>query len=72
MQAIDPAAQVDYMKGFTGTGTTARSCCATVDPAAIAAASGYNAVLVVVGTDSSTGQEDHDRTTSPCPAPRPR
>ncbi len=68
IQAVNPGAQVDYMKGFTDAGTSGSNCCTTVDPAAItAAASGYNAVLVVVGTDSSTGQEDHDRTTISLP-----
>ncbi len=60
--AIDPDAQVDYMKGFTDSGTNSSNCCTTVDPAAVTAAGGYDAVLVVVGTDSSTGREDVDRT----------
>ena len=63
MQAIDPSAQVDYLPGVTG-GTTAASL-TTVDPASIAAAKDYDAVIVVAGTDSGTSP----RTTT---APRSR
>ena len=59
--AIDPDATVDYMKGFTGTGTTAAALTA-VDPAAIAAAANYDAVIVYAGTDGGTANEDTDRT----------
>jgi beta-glucosidase len=59
--AIDPDATVDYMKGFTGTGTTAASL-STVDSAAIAAAANYDAVIVYAGTDGGTASEDTDRT----------
>src|SRR5205823_1987879 len=33
-----------------------------VDPVCVNAAAAANVVIVYVGTDSSTGQEDHDRT----------
>jgi beta-glucosidase len=59
VQAINPQAQVDFYPGVTG-GTTAATL-ATVDPASIAAAKNYNAVIAVVGTDSSTGTEGVDR-----------
>ena len=61
IQAINPAAQVDFHRGFTGTGTTAASLTA-VDPAAVAAAAGYDAVIVYAGTDNGTAREDIDRT----------
>src|SRR3954452_20642385 len=60
IQAINPNATVDLWRGFTGTGSTA-STLTTVDPAAVAAAGGYDAVVVYVGTDSSTAAEDTDR-----------
>ena len=59
IQAINPLAQVDYYPGVTG-GTSA-SQLNTVDPASVNAASAYNAVVVYVGTDASTGQEAQDR-----------
>jgi beta-glucosidase len=64
--AIDPDATVDYYKGFTGTGTQA-SQLTTVDPAAVAAAANYDAVIVYAGTDSSTSTEDRDRSTLQLP-----
>ena len=54
------------MKGFTGTGTTAATL-TPVDPAAVAAAANYDAVIVYAGTDNSTATEDHDRTTLQLP-----
>ena len=65
VQAIDPAATVDYLPGVTGgtTGTTLT----TVDQASIAAAKNYDAVIVVAGTDGTTSSEDHDRTTLALP-----
>ncbi|MEU4241753.1 glycoside hydrolase family 3 C-terminal domain-containing protein [Actinoplanes sp. NPDC026619] len=39
----------------------------TVDPAAVKAAAGYDAVIVVAGTDRSTASEDHDRATLALP-----
>ncbi|MBE7187650.1 glycoside hydrolase family 3 C-terminal domain-containing protein [Jatrophihabitans endophyticus] len=59
VQAIDPDATVDYLPGVTG-GTTGSNL-NTVDQASIAAASKYDAVIVVAGTDGSTSAEDHDR-----------
>ena len=65
VQAIDPSAQVDYYPGVTG-GTTGATL-TTVDQASVAAAGQYNAVVVVAGTDASTGTEDHDRSTLALP-----
>ena len=59
VQKLDPRAQVDYFPGVTG-GTTGASL-TTVDPATIAAVKGYDAVVVVAGTDNTTASEDHDR-----------
>ncbi|RZS80038.1 beta-glucosidase [Motilibacter rhizosphaerae] len=63
--AIDPSAQVDFLPGVTG-GTSASSL-NTVDAASIAAAKGYDAVIVVAGTDGGTSAEDRDRTTIALP-----
>ena len=60
VQAINPNATVDLWRGFTGTGSTA-STLTNVDPAAVAAAGGYDAVVLYVGTDGSTAAEDTDR-----------
>lgn len=60
VQAINPNATVDFLPGVTG-GTSASSL-TTVDAQSIAAAKGYDAVIVVAGTDGSTSAEDHDRT----------
>jgi beta-glucosidase len=65
MQAINPDAQVDFYPGVTG-GVFA-SQLNTVDPASIAAAKNYNAVVAVVGTDFTTGTEASDRTTLAVP-----
>lgn len=65
VQQIDPDAQVDYFPGVTG-GTTG-SQLNTVDQASIAAASKYDAVVVVAGTDFTTSSEDHDRTSLALP-----
>lgn len=65
IEARDPNAQVDFLPGVTG-GTTAAKL-TTVDPATIAAVKGYDAVVVVAGTDASTASEDHDRTTTALP-----
>ena len=54
VQAIDPDARSTSCPGVTG-GTTGSQRCTTVDQASIAAAGGYDAVMVVAGTDSSTG-----------------
>jgi beta-glucosidase len=61
VRAINPAAQVDFYPGVTG-GATA-SDLTTVDHASVAAAKNYDAVVVVAGTDASTGTEASDRTT---------
>ena len=60
IQAIDPDAQVDFLRGFTGTATTAAGL-DTVDPDAVAKAAGYDAVIVYTGTDAGTANEDRDR-----------
>jgi beta-glucosidase len=65
VQAINPDAQVDFYPGVTGGTTAARL--TTVDPASIAAAKDYNAVVAVVGTDASTGTEGVDRTSLALP-----
>jgi beta-glucosidase len=72
IQAIDPSAQVDYLRGFTGTGTNAGNCCTAIDPAAVAAAAGYDYVVVYAGMDpapsaGTTGTEDRDRTSLALP-----
>ena len=68
VQAIDPDATVDFLPGVTG-GTTAASL-TTVDQASIQAAAGYNAVIVMAGTDATTSAESMDRNKSR-PAGRP-
>jgi beta-glucosidase len=72
IQAINPGAQVDYMRGFTDTGTNAGNCCGKIDPAAVLAAANYDYVIVYAGMDSSasagtTGTEDRDRTSLALP-----
>jgi beta-glucosidase len=72
IQAINPSAQVDYMRGFTDTGTNAGNCCRTIDPAAVTAAADYDYVIVYAGMDSTsssgtTGTEDRDRTSLALP-----
>jgi beta-glucosidase len=72
IQAINPAAQVDYLKGFTGTGTNAGNCCGTIDATAVAAAANYDYVIVYAGMDSTassgtTGTEDRDRSSLALP-----
>ncbi len=61
VQKIDPDATVDYYPGVTGPGLT------TVDPASVAAAKDYDAVVVVAGTDNNTAGEAADRTTLALP-----
>lgn len=61
IQAIDPAAAVDFYNGFTGNPTNA-SQLTTIDPAAVNAAGNYDAVIVYVGTDDTTANEFIDRT----------
>jgi beta-glucosidase len=72
IQKINPSAQVDYMSGFTGSGTNAGNCCVTIDPAAVSAAANYDYVIVYAGMDSAasagtTGTEDRDRTSLALP-----
>jgi beta-glucosidase len=72
IEAVNPAAQVDYMKGFTDTGTNAGNCCTAIDPAAVTAAADYDYVVVYAGMDSTassgtTGTEDRDRTSLALP-----
>jgi beta-glucosidase len=62
IQAVNPAAQVDLLRGFTGTSTSASNCCATIDPAAVTAAADYDYVIVYTGIDSGVAAEDRDRT----------
>jgi beta-glucosidase len=61
VQKIDPAATVDYYPGVTGTKLD------TVDPASVAAAKNYDAVIVVAGTDQNTADEGADRSTLALP-----
>ncbi|MBO0842464.1 MAG: glycoside hydrolase family 3 C-terminal domain-containing protein, partial [Nocardioides sp.] len=72
VKAKDPSATVDYIRGFTGTSSRTPDGVATIDPAAITQIKegGYDAVVVVAGTDGSTasascvgcGTESSDRT----------
>jgi beta-glucosidase len=59
IHAINPHAVVDWYAGVTG-GTQASEL-NTVDPASVAAASKYDAVVVYVGADASTATEGQDR-----------
>ncbi len=65
VRAIDPQAQVDYYPGVTG-GTTGATL-TTVDQASVATAKNYDAVVVVAGTDQTTGSEANDRTSLALP-----
>jgi len=60
IQAINPSATVDFLRGFTGTSTSA-SGLTTVDAAHVASAANYDWVIVYVGTDRSTADEAADR-----------
>ncbi len=59
IHAINPHATVDWYPGVVG-GTQA-SQLTRVDPASVAAASHYDAVIVYVGADASTATEGQDR-----------
>jgi beta-glucosidase len=59
IQAINPSAVVDFYNGFTGGGAAAGL--VNIDPSAVAAAAGYDDVIVYAGTDRSTAGEDADR-----------
>lgn len=61
IQRIDPQAQVDWLPGVTGPGLN------TVDPASVAAAPNYDAVIVYAGTDQTTGTEGVDRSSLALP-----
>jgi beta-glucosidase len=61
IQKIDHDAVVDYYPGVTGTKLD------TVDPASVAAAKNYDAVIVVAGTDQNTADEGADRSTLALP-----
>jgi len=61
VQKLDHDAVVDYYPGVTGDKLE------TVDPASVAAAANYDAVIVVAGTDAKTADEDSDRTTLALP-----
>src|SRR3954453_4812464 len=73
IQAINPNAVVEFWRGFTGTGAwiggsqTHPSSLAEADPAALAAAANYDAVVAYVGTDAFTADEDRDRTSITLP-----
>lgn len=61
IQERNPAAVVDHLPGVTPESL------ATVDPASVAAAAGYDAVIVYAGTDERHSREDVDRTTLKLP-----
>ncbi|GAB2471845.1 glycoside hydrolase family 3 C-terminal domain-containing protein [Jatrophihabitans fulvus] len=61
----NPSATVDFLPGVTG-GTTAGSL-TTVDADTIAKVKGYDAVVVVAGTDFTTSREDVDRSSLALP-----
>ncbi|WP_437291801.1 glycoside hydrolase family 3 C-terminal domain-containing protein [Sorangium sp. So ce406] len=61
VQAINPAAVVDFYPGVTPETLT------EVDPASVAAAAEYDVVVVYVGTDGRHSREDVDRSTLALP-----
>ncbi|MBE1492266.1 glycoside hydrolase family 3 C-terminal domain-containing protein [Plantactinospora soyae] len=61
IRAINPGAVVDHLPGVTP-GTLAE-----VDPASVAAAASYDAVIVYAGTDDRHSREDVDRRTLALP-----
>ena len=61
IQKIDPARRSTTTRASPATKLD------TVDPASVAAAKNYDAVIVVAGTDQSTADEDSDRTTLALP-----
>jgi beta-glucosidase len=67
----DPNAQVDFLPGtISSTSDPTKTNVGTqtsVDPGTIAQVGGYDAVVVVAGTDSSTNSEDKDRSTLALP-----
>jgi beta-glucosidase len=61
IRAINPEATVDHLPG------TVPGDINTVDSASVAAAAGYDAVIVYAGTDNTTGSEAKDRTSLDLP-----
>ncbi|MEO3923368.1 glycoside hydrolase family 3 C-terminal domain-containing protein [Micromonosporaceae bacterium B7E4] len=61
IQRINPGAVVDHLPGVTGESL------AEVDPASVAAAADYDAVIVYAGTDERHSREDVDRRTLALP-----
>jgi beta-glucosidase len=61
VQAINPAATVDFLPGVTG------ATLGTVDQASVDAAANYDAVIVYAGTDERHSREDIDRATLALP-----
>jgi beta-glucosidase len=59
IQSIDPQAQVDYYNGFTSGNEVGQLI--NIDQNAVNAASSYNYVVGVVGTDFGTAHEGQDR-----------
>ena len=72
IQAINPAAQVDFMRGFTGRHER-EHCGQTVDTTAVNAAANYDYVIVYTGTTADGGTARRRTSTGPrsrCRAPR--
>ncbi|AGL16135.1 glycoside hydrolase family 3 domain-containing protein [Actinoplanes sp. N902-109] len=69
VQAANPDATVDWLPGVTGGTSAARL--TKVDAASVTAAAGYDAVIVVAGTDQSVSSEDRDRTSLALPGAQP-
>jgi beta-glucosidase len=61
IQAVNPAATVDFLPGVTGTSL------GTVDQASVEAAANYDAVVVYAGSDERHAREDVDRATMALP-----
>jgi beta-glucosidase len=60
IQAINPSATVDFLRGFTGTSTSA-SGLTTINTTHVNESANYDWVIVYVGTDSTTAGESRDR-----------
>ncbi|HEX5200235.1 MAG TPA: glycoside hydrolase family 3 C-terminal domain-containing protein [Actinoplanes sp.] len=61
LQGLQKAYSVDFLPGTTPGNLD------VIDPAAVRAAAGYDAVIVYAGTDQQTASEDHDRATLALP-----
>lgn len=62
VQAINPGATVDFLRGFTTASTAASNLTsATISITDVNSAANYDYVIVYVGTDSSIADEDGDR-----------